>query len=161
MHVYEAAVKNHKLLRLICHQSHPLKHAQDMTMDSFAAAQQRIAARRLSRLAEVQRDTGARKQQLLTIRSRIRLPGTEFGLGLLDWLKDGKGTRPAFRVGQLDAELLDDELLDLLKNQIGEGLKLFGVCIIFGAARPRANLEVDLDPRLEFGGHSPPASHSV
>ncbi|KAI9797321.1 MAG: hypothetical protein M1825_006019 [Sarcosagium campestre] len=37
-----------------------------------------------------------------------------------------QGTRPAFRVGQLDADLLDGELLDLLRRQAGEGLKFFG-----------------------------------
>ena len=132
-----------------------------MTTDNFAAAQQRIAARHHARLAEVQRVTAARKQRLLTIRSKISIPGTDFGIGLWDWLKDGKGTRPAFRVGQLDAELLDGELLDLLKNQIGEGLKLFGVCVILDAAMPRANLKVDFDPRLEFGGRSSPTSNSV
>lgn len=34
-------------------------------------------------------------------------------------------TRPAFRVGQLDTELLDEELLDLLKQQLWGGLKYF------------------------------------
>ncbi len=28
----------------------------------------------------------------------------------------------------MDAELLDEELLGLLKGQVGEGLKLLGVC---------------------------------
>ncbi|RPB22908.1 hypothetical protein L211DRAFT_857955 [Terfezia boudieri ATCC MYA-4762] len=34
-------------------------------------------------------------------------------------------TKPAFRVGQLDTELLDEELLDLLKQQLWGGLKYF------------------------------------
>lgn len=34
-------------------------------------------------------------------------------------------TKPAFRVGQLDTELLDDELLDVLKQQLWGGLKYF------------------------------------
>ncbi|KAF8462560.1 Pex12 amino terminal region-domain-containing protein [Kalaharituber pfeilii] len=34
-------------------------------------------------------------------------------------------TRPAFRVGQLDTELLDEELLDLLKQQLWGALKYF------------------------------------
>lgn len=37
--------------------------------------------------------------------------------------------RPAFRVGQLDTELLDEELLDLLKGQLWGGLKYFRVCM--------------------------------
>jgi hypothetical protein len=32
-------------------------------------------------------------------------------------------------VGQVDAELLDEELLDLLKGQVGNALKYFGVCM--------------------------------
>lgn len=35
--------------------------------------------------------------------------------------------RPAFRVGQLDTELLDEELLELLKGQLWGGLKYFRV----------------------------------
>ena len=97
--------------------------------DDFAAAQQRITARYNSRLAKVQRAAASRQQQRLAVRSKIRLPGVGFGLDAWDWLRDGKGTRPAFRVGQVDADLLDDELLDLLKNQIGQGLALFGVRI--------------------------------
>jgi peroxin-2 len=37
------------------------------------------------------------------------------------------GSRPAFRVGQLDTELLDEELLELLKGQLWGGLKYFRV----------------------------------
>ncbi|KAI5780000.1 Pex12 amino terminal region-domain-containing protein [Geopyxis carbonaria] len=37
----------------------------------------------------------------------------------------GVKERPAFRVGQLDTELLDEELLDLLKGQLWGGLKYF------------------------------------
>ncbi|WES02037.1 hypothetical protein PX690_21455 [Bacillus velezensis] len=46
-----------------------------------------------------------------------------------DTISGREGTRPAFRVGQVDAELLDEELLDLLKGQVGEGLKYFGTHI--------------------------------
>lgn len=44
-------------------------------------------------------------------------------------IKGREGTRPAFRVGQVDAELLDEELLGLLKGQVGDALKCFGVWI--------------------------------
>lgn len=37
------------------------------------------------------------------------------------------GSRPSFRVGQLDTELLDEELLELLKGQLWGGLKYFRV----------------------------------
>jgi peroxin-2 len=33
-------------------------------------------------------------------------------------------------VGQVDAELLDEELLELLKGQVGEGLKYLGVSVL-------------------------------
>lgn len=51
-----------------------------------------------------------------------------------DTIKGREGTRPAYRVGQVDAELLDEELLELLKGQVGEGLKYFGVRLIILAA---------------------------
>jgi hypothetical protein len=38
--------------------------------------------------------------------------------------------RQSFRVGQLDTELLDNELLDLLKGQLWGGLKYFRVCFL-------------------------------
>jgi peroxin-2 len=40
---------------------------------------------------------------------------------------NGDIDRPAFRVGQLDTELLDEELLELLKGQLWGGLKYFRV----------------------------------
>ena len=45
-------------------------------------------------------------------------------------IKGREGTRPTFRVGQLDAEQLDEELLDLLKGQVGEALKYFDVGLV-------------------------------
>ncbi|POR36060.1 Peroxisomal biogenesis factor 2, partial [Tolypocladium paradoxum] len=36
-----------------------------------------------------------------------------------------EGTRPAFRVSQVDAELLDEELVELLRGQVGDALKYF------------------------------------
>ena len=102
-----------------------------MTADDFAAAQQRIAARQQARLVDAQNGTTRRHRQTALIRSRtpIPIPGIERGLSIWNQLKDGGGTRPAYRVGQLDAELLDEELLELLKGQIGDGLKLFGVSV--------------------------------
>ncbi|CUS13558.1 unnamed protein product [Tuber aestivum] len=40
-------------------------------------------------------------------------------------VRNGTGGRPAFRVGQLDTELLDEELLELMKGQLWNGLKYF------------------------------------
>ena len=53
----------------------------------------------------------------------------QYGVGIWNTVKGREGTRPQLRVGQVDAELLDEELLDLLKGQVGEGLKLLGVCL--------------------------------
>ncbi|RPB03147.1 hypothetical protein L873DRAFT_1732116 [Choiromyces venosus 120613-1] len=39
--------------------------------------------------------------------------------------RNGTEGRPAFRVGQLDTELLDEELLELMKGQLWNGLKYF------------------------------------
>ncbi|KAH3920636.1 hypothetical protein HBH56_007640 [Parastagonospora nodorum] len=90
-----------------------------MPAADFAAAQQRIAARRAQRAAS------QRAHHETSTNSRaIRLP---FGLSSAwDAIKGRSGTSPFFRVGQVDAELLDEELLDLLKGQVGEGLKYFG-----------------------------------
>lgn len=43
---------------------------------------------------------------------------------------DGDTARPSFRVGQLDTELLDEELLELLKGQLWNGLKYFRVGVV-------------------------------
>ncbi|KAJ4341136.1 peroxisome assembly protein (Peroxin-2) [Ascochyta clinopodiicola] len=101
-----------------------------MPAADFAAAQERIAARRAQRAAH------ARTQHASPPPSRAlaRLPFpfnrlSTAGLGAWDAVKGREGTRPEFRVGQVDAELLDDELLELLKGQVGEGLKYFGTHI--------------------------------
>lgn len=88
-----------------------------MPSADFAAAQERIAARRAQR---------ARKLQEASRAPTTRLPFGTSILSIWDSIKGREGTRPAFRVGQVDAELLDEELLGLLKGQVGEGLKYFG-----------------------------------
>jgi peroxin-2 len=99
-----------------------------MPAADFAAAQARLAARR----QEVERRNAARQAQReasLPI-SRLPYPFRSLGdasLSLWDSIKGREGTKPAFRVGQVDAELLDEELLELLKGQVGEALKYFGV----------------------------------
>ncbi|KKF95783.1 Peroxisomal biogenesis factor 2 [Ceratocystis platani] len=63
------------------------------------------------------------------LRQRLTaLPGPLSRLtGLYDVLTGspmpGATSRPNFRVGQVDAELLDNELVDLLRGQVGEALK--------------------------------------
>ena len=105
-----------------------------MTSANFAAAQKRVLERRQrleldaqTRLAEQQRASRINSTAL------ERLPGplnrlTQSGLLVWDQVKGRDGTKPIFRVGQVDAELLDEELLGLLKGQVGEALKYFGVC---------------------------------
>ncbi|KAF1978994.1 hypothetical protein BU23DRAFT_549682 [Bimuria novae-zelandiae CBS 107.79] len=88
-----------------------------MPSADFAAAQQRIAARRALR---------ARQQPSSTTTPSPRGPLSTSLLSLWTAIKGREGTHPAFRVGQVDAELLDDELLSLLKAQASEALKYFG-----------------------------------
>ncbi|MCJ1245871.1 peroxisome assembly protein (Peroxin-2) [Trapelia coarctata] len=101
-----------------------------MTSTDFAAAQQRVLARR--QLLEAERQTrldSQSREQASSILSRLPFPLrglAQNGVEKWDAVKGREGTRPAFRVGQVDAELLDEELLDLLKGQVGEALKFFG-----------------------------------
>ena len=103
-----------------------------MTSADFSLAQKRLAARRRLREAEVQvRLSQQQNSHAAVTVNRLPFPFSRIGrVGLQGWnsVKGREGTRPAFRVGQVDAELLDEELLDLLKAQVGEALKYFGVC---------------------------------
>lgn len=101
-----------------------------MPAADFAAAQERIAARRAQRaaIARTQHDSQPPSRAL----TRLPFPFNRLstaGLSAWDAVKGREGTRPEFRVGQVDAELLDDELLELLKAQVGEGLKYYGTHI--------------------------------
>ena len=109
---------------------HP-KYAHNMTSVDFAAAQQRVAERRRQRAAELHSQIESQRSAHAS-NALSRLPHNlqgigQHGLAAWDVIKGREGTRPAFRVGQVDAELLDEELLELLKGQVGEGLKYFGV----------------------------------
>ena len=103
-----------------------------MTSIDLAAAQQRVIARLQLRASEAQTQQELRKSQRALSPTITRLPFpfdslARRGVETWDAIKGREGTRPAFRVGQVDAELLDEELLDLLKGQVGEALKFFGV----------------------------------
>ncbi|KAF2848552.1 hypothetical protein T440DRAFT_470154 [Plenodomus tracheiphilus IPT5] len=103
-----------------------------MPSADFAAAQQRIAARRAQRAASQRSQHDAAQQSSARALSRLPFPFgrlSSTGLSAWDAIKGRSGTRPEFRVGQVDAELLDEELLSLLKEQVGEGLKYFGTHI--------------------------------
>ncbi|KAI9838841.1 MAG: peroxisome assembly protein (Peroxin-2) [Sarea resinae] len=101
-----------------------------MASADFSLAQQRLAARRRLREAEVEARL-ARQQGASPSNATSRLPASlsrleETGRRAWGLIRGDEGTRPAFRVGQVDAELLDEELLELFKGQVGEALKYFG-----------------------------------
>lgn len=103
-----------------------------MTNPTFAEAQARLAERRATREAQAQARLAA-QQSASQLRARLasnsspllRSLGTS-ALSLWDTISSREGTRPAFRVGQVDAELLDEELVGLLRDQVGEALKYIG-----------------------------------
>lgn len=101
-----------------------------MTSIDFDAAQQRVVERRRLRAAEARtRLESQQNSQASNALTRLSFPLNDLGQRSLQaWatIKGREGTRPAYRVGQVDAELLDEELLELLKSQVGEGLKFFG-----------------------------------
>jgi peroxin-2 len=108
-----------------------------MTSANFAAAQQRLLERRQRREAESHARLLEQQQSASRINSAAlsRLPGplgkaAQSGLSVWNKIKGRDGTSPVFRVGQVDAELLDEELLGLLQGQVGEALKYFGVCTL-------------------------------
>jgi len=110
-----------------------------MPAADFAAAQERLAARRAQRAehARVRAAAGNVSHGSSSVASRLPFPFNILGgAGLSAWdaIKGREGTRPEFRVGQVDAELLDEELLELLKGQVAEGLKYFGVSEIFSGS---------------------------
>ncbi|KAG5934094.1 peroxisome assembly protein (Peroxin-2) [Claviceps sorghi] len=97
-----------------------------MTDSSFVQAQRRVAARRRAREADLSARLSAQRE---ASRVSARLQRLPFPLSRLssawDAVSSREGTRPAFRVAQVDAELLDEELVDLLRGQAAEALKYF------------------------------------
>ena len=98
-----------------------------MSSSSFAAAQERILAQQAARREESrarlhQSDPPNGRSSLDRLTQSLQPRFSSFWTTLLD----SEGTRPNFRVGQVDAELLDEELLVLLKTQVGDGLKYLG-----------------------------------
>lgn len=99
-----------------------------MSPTSFAAAQERILAQQAARQQEAR---SLHQQSLITAPGRTPLTRLTHSLRpeLSSWwtaLLESEGTRPAFRVGQVDAELLDEELLGLFKTQVGDAVKYLG-----------------------------------
>lgn len=106
------------------------EHDCAMTSINFAAAQERVLARHAAREAEERARLQHQESRALSSPiSRLPFPLNRASQPLHSlWtiLQGREGTRPAFRVGQVDAELLDEELLELFKGQAGEALKYFG-----------------------------------
>lgn len=101
-----------------------------MSTSNFAAARARIAARRADHIRDHGRVEASSPRDPLE-RIPLGLRGiAESSLAFYTTLQSSSGTRPAFRVGQVDAELLDEELLGLLKSQVGDGLKYLGSHIV-------------------------------
>lgn len=101
-----------------------------MPSADFAAAQARLLERRQRREAAEQSRLAELRASRETSTTRLPFPFRNIGdagLSVWDTIKGREGTRPAFRVGQVDAELLDEELLELMKAQVGEALKYYGV----------------------------------
>ena len=101
----------------------------NVNANSFAQAQQRLAARRQAREAEAAAHV-ATQNSASQLRARIASSQSPLlrrigasTLSLWDAISSREGTRPAFRVGQVDAELLDEELVELLRGQVGDALK--------------------------------------
>ncbi|CAI7598775.1 unnamed protein product [Penicillium glandicola] len=103
-----------------------------MSSTNFAAAQERVLERRRQREAESRaRHAAQQRASPISPATVQRLPYPLNQLPSSGWriwnsIKGRDGTRPAFRVGQVDAELLDEELLGLMKGQVGDALKYFG-----------------------------------
>ncbi|OJJ70574.1 hypothetical protein ASPBRDRAFT_66666 [Aspergillus brasiliensis CBS 101740] len=103
-----------------------------MSSTNFAAAQERVLERRRlreaearARLAEQQRTSPLNHPTLQKLPYPLnKLP--QSGFSLWNTIRGREGIRPAYRVGQVDAELLDEELLGLLKGQVGDALKYYG-----------------------------------
>lgn len=98
---------------------------------SFAQAQQRLALRRQARERENQAQLAAHREASRAWSQVTRLPFPLDRLGstsLSAWelVSSREGTKPAFRVGQVDAELLDEDLVQQLRDQVGEALKYLG-----------------------------------
>ncbi|KAI1258473.1 Pex12 amino terminal region-domain-containing protein [Xylariaceae sp. FL1019] len=102
-----------------------------MSSTNFAQAQQRLAARRLAREREAQAQLAAHRDSSRAWAQVTRFPYPFDRLGtasLSTWelISSREGTKPAFRVGQVDAELLDEDLIQQLRDQVGDALKYLG-----------------------------------
>ncbi|RKF56240.1 Peroxisomal biogenesis factor 2 [Erysiphe neolycopersici] len=104
-----------------------------MTKYELASAQQRLAARRAAATSPKAPSTSIEpSSSLLGQNSRLLAILGQFQA--ITWkgyenVSRREGTRPSYRVGQFDAEQLDQELLEILQRQVVDGLKYFGTHI--------------------------------
>ena len=94
-----------------------------MTSSTFKEAQERLLARRAAREVTLAAEPPA------DVAAQLPFPLNRAATRLSPFwsaIQGREGTRPSYRVGQVDAELLDEELLQLLKGQIGDALKYYG-----------------------------------
>ncbi|KAK3383079.1 Pex12 amino terminal region-domain-containing protein [Lasiosphaeria ovina] len=119
--------------------------------NSFAQAQRRLAARRQAREAEAaariaaQRSESQLRARIASTQSPLLRRLGSSTLSLWDSISSREGTRPAFRVGQVDAELLDEELVELLRGQVGDALRYFG-----GTGATNTNLKDEWSAELSL-----------
>ncbi|KAL8797022.1 MAG: hypothetical protein Q9195_000793 [Heterodermia aff. obscurata] len=100
------------------------------TLD-FTSARERVAARLSARSTSLQTSLSAQHHAHASnpLITRLPTPLRTLALSTLstwDLISTPFGTRPSFRVSQVDASLLDEELLTLLQAQVGDGLKYYG-----------------------------------
>lgn len=104
----------------------------NLSRPSFAEAQRRLVSRRQAREAEHTARLQAQRARTSVVNDNIaKLPLPlrflgRAGLSAYNSIQEGggiAGTRPAFRVSQVDAELLDDELIELLRGQVRDAFK--------------------------------------
>ena len=100
-----------------------------MTSTDFSQAQQRLATRRRLPHDGAHHQLSHASTAFDSLPSPLRRLG-QAGTHAWTAISGREGTRPAFRVGQVDADLLDGELVELLKGQTGEALKYFGVSLL-------------------------------
>lgn len=100
-----------------------------MTSADFVAARARIGARRAHRQASAASSQAQLPPSTLTnlptpLRQILTTASSTFTT-----LTSRYGTQPSFRVGQVDAELLDEELLNLFQGQVSEALKYYSTSL--------------------------------
>jgi len=93
-----------------------------MSPSDFAAAHQRV----LDRRHQQHQDVSPKSSLLARLPAFLSVPLSFANLNsALSGVLSRYGTSPSFRVSQLDSELLDAELLDLLKTQVSDVLKYY------------------------------------